>query len=165
MKQIWIMLILFIFSACAPSPQAIRQAAASTLAAWPTQTPLPTYTSCPPLPTYTAAPPLIVTELVTQVVIVTPTDPPTPIGPPTETVDPLYAPKNPGFYLVNVDIAPGVWRSQGTGDDCYWSMNTQNGDIIDNHFGMAGGTMYISQSVFEVRMDDGCGQWLYLGPP
>lgn len=69
-----------------------------------------------------------------------------------------------GFYLVGVDIAPGVWRSQGSQDDCYWSVTRKNGDIIDNHFGMAGGTAYISASAFQVEFDD-CGTWEFLSPP
>jgi hypothetical protein len=68
-----------------------------------------------------------------------------------------------GFYLVNLEIAPGLWRSQGTQDDCYWEIDTRTGDIINNHFGMAGGTMYIPESAFQVRLED-CGTWVYLGP-
>ena len=71
--------------------------------------------------------------------------------------------KGNGFYLVNVDIAPGLWRSHGTRDDCYWSLNTKTGDIIDNHFGMSGGTVYIGSHVFQVEFND-CGSWEYMGP-
>ena len=70
--------------------------------------------------------------------------------------------KYDGFYLVNVDIAPGIWQSLGTQDDCYWEISTKTGDIIDNHFGMAGGTMYIAASAYQVMMED-CGTWTYLG--
>jgi hypothetical protein len=39
-----------------------------------------------------------------------------------------------------------------------------NGDIIDNHFGMAGGTAYISPTAFQVEFND-CGTWVFLSPP
>lgn len=106
----------------------------------------------------------------------TPTVTPTPSNTPTVTPTPNVAQtataqawdrmtsnKGSGFYLVNVDIAPGLWRSRGTRDDCYWSLNTKTGDIIDNHFGMSGGTAYIGSYVFQVEFDD-CGSWEYMGP-
>lgn len=76
----------------------------------------------------------------------------------------LTEPKDDGFYLVNVDIAPGIWRSTGTQDGCYWETSTATGNIIDNHFGKAGGTAYVSASVFQVEFND-CGTWEYLSPP
>jgi hypothetical protein len=81
------------------------------------------------------------------------------------TADSLYVDHDPGIYLVNVDIAPGVWRSQGSGDDCYWQRSDKTGDIIDNHFGFAGGTIYIAPSDFSVQLDAECGTWTYLSPP
>ena len=74
----------------------------------------------------------------------------------------LIEPKGDGFYLINIDIAPGIWRSTGTGDSCYWAVTDRTGDIIDNHFGMAGGTAYIPATGFQVEFDD-CGIWEYLG--
>jgi len=76
----------------------------------------------------------------------------------------LRADKGDGFYLVNVDIAPGVWRSTGSGDGCYWSTTTKTGDIIDNHFGMSGGTTFISPSTFQVELN-GCGTWVFVSAP
>ena len=69
-----------------------------------------------------------------------------------------------GFYLVGVDIAPGVWRSTGGGDSCYWATTSKTGEIIKNHFGMAGGTAYISPSAYQVEFSN-CGIWLFLTPP
>lgn len=41
------------------------------------------------------------------------------------------------------------------------SHNFQN--ILDNHYGMAGGTVTIWASDYEVEFND-CGMWEYLGP-
>jgi len=146
-----------------------------------TLTPPPTFT---PYPTYTSAPPVIVTATPLPATP-TPMDTPTPrftstpTRPPTSTPLPTKTPnltitavfeeiamrreaRGDGFYMVNVDIAPGIWKSQGDGDDCYWERTTKTGDIIDNHFGMAGGTMFVAAGDFQVQMRD-CGTWVYLG--
>jgi len=81
---------------------------------------------------------------------------------PTATLSPLKKPKSDGFYLVGVDIAPGVWRSTPGHDGCYWETSTKTGSIINNHFGMSGGTCYIPSSAYMVMFAD-CGQWEYLG--
>ena len=91
-----------------------------------------------------------------------PTSTPTPVFTATPTIEPLYAPRYDGFYLVGVDIAPGLWRSSGESDHCYWSLTTKTGDIINNHFGMAGGTVYIPETAFQVEFRD-CDEWTYLG--
>lgn len=106
----------------------------------------------------------------------TPTITPTPSNTPTETVTPdiaatvtvkafvaLTKPHGNGFYLVNVDIAPGLWRSTGIGSNCYWARRDSNQNILDNHYGDAGGTVRIRPSDFEIEFN-GCGQWEYLGP-
>jgi hypothetical protein len=93
-----------------------------------------------------------------------PTNTPAPTNTPVQTVDLLLTDKRDGFYLVGVKIAPGVWKSTGTGDDCYWAIYERDDDIINNHFGLSGGTMYIPTDAFQVRMED-CGTWEYLGPP
>jgi hypothetical protein len=116
-----------------------------------TRTPTDTFT-----PTIYLSPTITLTPTITQT--------PTKTLTPTKTPDPLLAIHGDGIYLVNVDIAPGVWRSQGTGDICYWEITTKTGDIINNHFGMAGGTAYISPLAFQVTFQD-CGDWIYLGPP
>jgi len=132
----------------------------------PTYTPFPTHTAFPsltPMPTYTP-----------KIIVVTATYTPTPLFtatntiPPSETFTPTFTPdfrtkdREDGFYLVNIDIAPGIWRSTGTQDNCYWEISDKFGDIIDNHFGLAGGTMYVSSSAYQVMLDD-CGTWVYLG--
>jgi len=128
-------------------------------------TPYPTYTFYPtytPYPTYTQpAMPEPVIIVVTETPTSTPEFSPTPPGP---TVDVLFADKAPGFYLVGVDIGPGSWRSNGSGDNCYWNITTKTGETIKNHFGMAGGTMYIAAEAYQVQMDSECGTWTYLGP-
>lgn len=74
-----------------------------------------------------------------------------------------YEPKDDGFYTVGVEIAPGSWRSTGVGDDCYWERLSKYQDINDNHFGRAGGSVYINSADFEVHFHD-CGMWEYVGP-
>jgi hypothetical protein len=170
--------ILFLTS-CAPSASQIQDAIKQTQAVW---TPVPSQTA---FPTYTP-PPTIAIE-VTRIVIVTTTYTPTPLYTPTITSTPtntstptvtpnasqtaqakltaqLRADKGDGFYLVNVDIAPGVWRSTGSGDGCYWATTTKTGDIIDNHFGMSGGTAFISPNAFQVEFN-GCGTWIFVSAP
>jgi hypothetical protein len=72
-------------------------------------------------------------------------------------------PRGDGFYTVGVEIAPGSWRSTGSNDDCYWARLDGGQDIIDNHFGSAGGTVTVAASDYEVQFSD-CGQWEYVGP-
>lgn len=156
--RIIIIVIMLLLSACAASPEAIQQAIAETQAAWtpvPTQTAYPTYT---PQSTYTAAPTAYI------IVIVTRTSTPTPIFTPEPTTDPLFDIHTSGFYLVGVDIASGIWRSDGTGDSCYWSVTKANGDIMDNHFGQSGGTAYIPANAFQVEFND-CGNWSFISGP
>jgi len=74
-----------------------------------------------------------------------------------------YESKDDGFYTVGIEIAPGRWRSTGLGGDCYWERRNAFQDIIDNHFGNAGGTIYINSNDYEVYFDD-CGIWEYLSP-
>ena len=72
------------------------------------------------------------------------------------------SPKDSGFYTVGIEIVPGQWRSTGTGDGCYWARLNGEQDIIDNHFGNAGGTVTVSASDYEVQFDD-CGIWEFFG--
>ena len=40
-----------------------------------------------------------------------------------------------GSYLIGSDIQPGTWRSVGERvTDCYWSLTSASGDILDNSF-------------------------------
>lgn len=73
------------------------------------------------------------------------------------------ADKGDGFFTVGIEIAPGRWESTGSGDGCYWARLTAGQDLIDNHFGNAGGTITIRPSDYEVQFDD-CGVWVFLGP-
>ena len=110
----------------------------------------------------------------TPTITPTPTNTPTPTQTPTPTATPnlaqtatmeaygvLAAPKRDGFYGVGTDILPGKWHSTGTGTGCYWARRDSNGELIDNHFGMAGGTANIRSTDFEVEFDD-CGVWEYV---
>ena len=172
MKRVFDILIAFSFIAsCSPKPEDLALYLNQTLEAIPTQTDYPTQTA---YPTHTAYPSLTpvntytpVFKLVTATFTVTPeftsteTNTPTITLTNTPTLDPLKRTRGNGFYLIGVDIAPGVWRSDGTQDDCYWAVTRANGDIIDNHFGMAGGTAYLPASGFQVQFED-CGTWSWL---
>lgn len=168
--------LILILASCAPSQETINSLVSGTLTAIPSSTSYPTYPALPTsttFPTYTPYPTQTnyptYTPLPTIVLIVTPTESPMPIFTPTftpiptNTPDPLYAEKKPGFYLAGIDIGAGIWRSQGNSEYCYWSITTNTGNIIKNHFGMAGGTMYISSTAYQVEMDPECGKWVYLG--
>jgi len=169
-SRYWLLLLaaglpIVILAGCTPAPSSeqFQQAVFATLQAIPSEPALPTYT---PYPTYTPQPTVVIYQLVTptssptplytptETLVPSPTLSPTSTLPPTATTDPLYTEKGPGIYLVNVDIAPGVWRSQGTGDNCYWAVKRANGDIIDNHFGMACGfvTFYRLLLAFSARI-------------
>lgn len=191
MKRIVVLLAAALaISACSPSEAAVVAAISQTQAKWtivpplPTLTPRATYT---PAPTYTAAPTIAIEVTRVVIVEVTQTSTPTPLytptdtPPPTETLPPtetpnkaqtqaaqtetvLRNPKGDGFYLIGVDIAPGTWRSQGDGTGCYWSVTDRKGKILDNDFGMAGGTAYLPASGFQVEFK-GCGRWVFLSPP
>ena len=71
-------------------------------------------------------------------------------------------PKGDGFYTVGVEIAPGQWESTGSGDGCYWARLDGNQNVLDNHFGSAGGSMTVRESDYEVEFN-GCGTWEYGG--
>jgi hypothetical protein len=164
--------VLAILSGCAPTPQQLATPVAATVNAIPTATNYPTstpYKTLTPYPTYTFYPTYTIPPSQTpKIIIVTPTSSPTPeftptnTLPPTATMDPAQSKKSDGFYLVGADIAPGVWKSEGVGDSCYWEITTKTGDIINNHFGMSGGTMYIPSSGFQVQLKE-CGEWSFMG--
>ena len=59
--------------------------------------------------------------------------------------------------------APGVWKSTGSvTDGCYWARLDENQEIIDNHYGAAGGSVKLRSSDFEFETED-CGGWVYEG--
>ena len=183
MKKIIRLLLIFFVCSCSPSNQVIQKVIATTLAEMPTftpyatftpystLTPVPTYTFVPTytqFPTYTYQPTYTPQKLIVETITITITPKPqnTPLKglPATLTLDSLHAPHGPGFYLVGVDIAPGIWRSDPTliTDNCYWEITDKTGEIMSNHYGMAGGTMYISPNAFQVMMEDECGMWTFL---
>ena len=75
----------------------------------------------------------------------------------------LTASRGSGFYLVGVDIAPGIWRSTAGSDSCYWARYDENQNILDNDFGQSGGAVTIRTTDFQVEFDD-CGTWEYISP-
>lgn len=91
------------------------------------------------------------------------TNTPVPTNTPKPTEDVTKQSRGDGFYLVGSEIAPGVWRSAAGFSSCYWSVTTSTGDIIDNHFGNSGGTMYVPATGFQVELDD-CGTFEWIGP-
>ncbi|MBN1639923.1 MAG: SH3 domain-containing protein [Anaerolineae bacterium] len=119
----------------------------------PTRTPTPSRTPTPtktPLPTSTPGP--------------TPTPTYTPDISATATADArtvLTRPRGDGYYLVGIAIAPGKWRSGGSGEDCYWARLDSKQNILDNHFGLAGGTVNVRSSDYEVLFE-GCGTWEWV---
>lgn len=156
-----LIIVLLITIACVSSTPAVptldvnKMSTSAVKTAWaqitqtaqaaPTSTSIPTRTA---LPTYTQGPTLT----------------PAPTNTPAPTIDTMRANKGNGFYLVNVDIAPGVWRSNGSSDGCYWAVTSSTGNILNNHFGMSGGTAYIDPAGFQVEFN-GCGTWEFLSPP
>ena len=75
-----------------------------------------------------------------------------------------YDPKEDGFYTVGVEIAPGQWRSTGTGDSCYYATYDGYQDINENYFGDAGVTITLGPLDYEVEFTR-CGTWEYLDGP
>lgn len=133
-KTIMLCLYMFSLTACASSSSSIQTAIARTQAAW-------TQTAWTPIPIYTSTVTL----------------------PLASNNTPLTGDKDNGFYLIGIDIAPGVWRSTGTGDECYWAVTTKTGEYLSNHYGMSGGTAYLPETGFQVEFNN-CGIWVYLGP-
>jgi len=166
-----LLVLALLLPGCKPKPEQLAPYLEQTLIALPTRTAYPTYTpvaTYTPLPTYTKVPTYtpeirIVTATFTPTPLFTPTETATPTTTPTftATTDPLKQPRRDGIFLVGIEIAPGVWDSDGTGDSCYWEVSTATGNIISNHFGLAGGTVYIPSSAFQVMFDD-CGMWKWI---
>jgi hypothetical protein len=126
-----------------------------------TVTPTPTPENTP---TPTRTPTITPTPTETPTPTSTPTPTPTPDLAKTATVEAFgvqAAPKRDGFYTVGVDIVPGKWHSTGTGTACYWARLDSGQDLLDNHFGYAGGTVTIRPTDYEVEFD-GCGTWEYV---
>ena len=110
----------------------------------------------------------------TPTITPTPSNTPTPTPTLTPTATPnlaqtatmeaygsLAAPKRDGFYTVGTDIIPGKWRSTGSGTGCYWARLDSNQNTLANHFGLAGGTVNIRPTDYEVEFNR-CGTWIYV---
>lgn len=80
--------------------------------------------------------------------------------PTIRSLDPTDS-RNDGIYIVGKSIAPGLWRSRGVQSDCYWARYNSQNDLLDNHFGVAGGTVNIRSSDLQVEFRD-CGSWKYV---
>lgn len=138
-----------------------------------TYTPYPTYTPLATLEaetifvtiTYTPTPRFTPTESLTPTITLTPSATLDPVQIETENAfAKLTTPKKTGFYLVNVDIAPGTWRTEpGVSDNCYWAINDKNQDTVKNNFGPSGSTFTIRPTDFEVEIGD-CGTVTFLNP-
>jgi len=142
------------------SEQAPDQSAAPepTDAPEPTSPPEPIVTSVPtetPEPTDTAEP----TDTPEPTSTPQPTNTPEPTATPTPKTP--ESPKGNGFYTVGEDIAPGKWHSTGTGTSCYWERLDASQNTLGNHFGIAGGTVTILATDYEVQLK-GCGTWEYV---
>lgn len=87
--------------------------------------------------------------------------PPTTVAPTTTTAPGPKTTFSDGSYRVGVDIAPGTYRSSGTGSDCYWqrlSNFTGSGNILANYLSNSPTTVTIlpGDAGFESRR---CGTW------
>ena len=176
-KWIIVFVSLYILFGCTPKPDQLQPLIEQTLTAIPTATMSPTNTPFPTftlLPTYTPAR-TQTPNVIIQTVVVIASETPTQLYTPTitntatststltPTLDPLKTPRGNGFYLIGVEIAPGVWDSDGTGDGCYWKVTNAEGKTLDNHYGLAGGAAYLPSTAFQVLFED-CGTWTWLQP-
>jgi hypothetical protein len=74
-------------------------------------------------------------------------------------------PRVDGVYRINVDIAPGQWKSMSDATEtqsCYWARIASDGTIIDNFFGYGGTVVNINDSDFAVEFKS-CSIMVYLG--
>jgi hypothetical protein len=81
-----------------------------------------------------------------------------------ETIPSLQLPKEDGVFRVNIDIAPGRWKSMSDATEtqsCYWARISTDGSIIQNYFGYGGTSLYIYKSDFAVEFKD-CSVMVYL---
>ena len=72
-----------------------------------------------------------------------------------------FAPHGDGYYEVGKDIAPGLWRSNGKFDDCFWERLDSQNNQYDAHYGFAGGTVNIQPNDHRVRFLN-CATWFYV---
>lgn len=76
------------------------------------------------------------------------------------------APFGPGTFIVGTDIAPGTWRSDGTGSSCYWErlggFSGLSADLLANQFGSAPAQVTITP-IDQGFASSGCGTWSKIG--
>lgn len=65
-----------------------------------------------------------------------------------------------GKYLPGYDIAPGVWRSDGSvgGDSCYWARQDIRQNTLDNYLGNSRAVITIRSTDAQVEFKR-CGVW------
>ncbi|MCX6019107.1 MAG: hypothetical protein NTZ50_11535 [Chloroflexi bacterium] len=80
---------------------------------------------------------------------------------PAQPIEKQTASRKDGHSLVNVDMAPGLWWSNGMSASCYWERLNSTQDINGNHFGYGGGAVMIRPDDFEFY-SRGCGAWTML---
>ena len=162
MKKFFVttILVLVLLSACGPSEAKMAGYLAQAMVAIPTQTAIvqtqiveKVITSAPRTVERVRIEYRVVTATYTGPTL-TPTIKPTQI--PVAQMD-----KRDGTYMIPNEIAPGNWRSSGSGDGCYWEVMDSKGDIIDNYFGDIGSIMHIPANGYYVRIED-CGTWKFL---
>jgi len=156
-----VMLLLFAVSLACGSTESVtptlvptesEQAPDQSTASQPTDTPEPT---SPPEPTDVPEP----TDTPEPTSTPEPTNTPEPTA--TTTPETPESPKGDGFHTVGEDIAPGKWHSTGAGTSCYWERLDASQNTLGNHFGIAGGTVTILETDYEVQFK-GCGTWEYV---
>jgi hypothetical protein len=133
-----------------------------TLTRTPSQTPSPPFTTTPSLtPTSDPRTPSLRASLT---LTMTRTNTPTLTSTLTATDDPLKLPHYDGYYLVGIEIAPGIWRNDSTDLHCTWQTTSRSGAIIFEYFGNGGGTADINPTsfAFESRR---CGTWTFQSNP
>jgi len=132
-----------------------------------TRTPSQTATSIYSMtPSETATPTYTMTSSETATLTFTPTSTNTSTATwtPSATIDPLTLARDDGYYLVNIDIAPGIWRNNGTDEHCFWETTSRTGTIISDYFGAGGGTTSIRPTDFAFQAKR-CGTWTFLSSP
>ena len=113
--------------------------------------------------------------VVTREVVYTRIAPSTPTAGPSSTPAPTFTPKptidrtktnkGEGSYLIGSDIAPGIWRSSGSGE-CYLEVDNLSGDLLNNSLNPAGATFRIPAGDYLIVISSALGNctWSYFAP-
>lgn len=73
----------------------------------------------------------------------------------------LKSDKPDGFYLVDTEIEPGVWKTEEGKSKCYWKITDFKGNIISNYLGAGGGTIFIDENAYQIEILN-CGITTYI---